>query len=66
MANVRESIIFGIEIYDATAGATAGFKCSGYAVGVAYDREALSFKKVAYCVVGFVLLEGEFGIGPNL
>lgn len=33
---------------------------------MAGDTEALGFKEVADCIVGLVLLIGEFGVGPDL
>ena len=66
VANVRKRIIFSIEIDSPTARAATCFECCGNAVCVACNAEALTLKEVADCVVGFVFLEGELWIRPDL
>lgn len=66
MSNIRQRIVFRIEIDQATFCATNAFEASIDAVGMSGYCEALAFKEVADVIVSLVFFVGKLGIGPDL
>lgn len=66
MADVRQSIVLGVEIDQLSPGSADSFECCVQPVCVPSDGESLFFEEVADDIVGSVFLVCEFGMGPNL
>lgn len=66
MADVRQGIVFCIEIDQSPTRATQRLKCRLEAISVARNYKPLPFQKVADCIVSTVLLVGKFGVRPDL
>jgi hypothetical protein len=66
VTDVRQSIIFCVEVHPATTRATARLKGGLESIGMTSDSETLSFKEIADCIMCFVLFEADFGVAPYL
>lgn len=66
MADVRQSIVLGVEIDQLSPGSADSFECRVQTVCVPGDGESLFFEEVADDIVGSVFSVCEFGMGPNL
>lgn len=66
MADVRQCIVFGVEVDQTAARATSRLEGCVEAKCVAGDGEALFFEKVADSIVCCVFLVCSFGVGPDL
>lgn len=66
VANIRQSIVFRIEVYQPAPRSTQGFKRGIKTVGMTRYRETLPFEKFADRVVGTVLLVSKLGVRPDL
>lgn len=66
MSNVRQRVVFGIKIDQATFCATNAFEAGLDTVGMSGHGEALAFQEVADVVVSLVLFVRKFGVGPDL
>lgn len=66
MADVRQSIILGVEVDQLPPRSADSFECRVQTVCVPSDGASLLFEEVADDIVGSVLLVCEFGMGPDL
>ena len=66
MSNIRESIVFSVEIDQWAARSADGFKGRVQAIRMSCHGKPLLFEKVADAIVGPVLLICKFGMCPDL
>ena len=66
MTNSRQSIIFRVEVDQATTTSTPRLEGRIETVSMTGDIKALLFKEVTYGFVGSVLFVGGFGVRPDL
>jgi hypothetical protein len=66
MADVRQRIVFSVEVNQLAFSATDTFERCIYSVGMPGNCESLAFKEVADGIMGLVLFICQFWIRPNV